>query len=240
MSDDVGESGSVEPKAAGDAMPTPKSLETSSDKPSSQGQDVEAIVGALMDQLTPVIEEKVKRATQAQKDRRFDRLEKGQSEILEKFLGYMESGMDANQAAYQMKLDSTVDFVDNLKGTRSTSTAQGMGAVDVAKAQRELLQEANIPPNDENIAEFINSYSGSDPVKYLDDLKSHIIRRLANKPKASPAGAVMPGGGQTMPSGISGLEDSELVAKLAAKKDAGIFDQERDEIFEELKRRGTK
>ena len=200
----------VEPVASQVTDPSPEI----SDQPNSQTEQLDSLVTALLGNKD--FQDKLSQAAQSQKDRRFDKIEKTQTEQasrLDRALELVNDGKSPQEAKNQVDLeDMLADFRG--KGVQSSpvaseATTDGAG-LDVGTQ----LKQAGIDPTSDygkSVAEGLSNKLFDNPTQ----LNNAIIQeqaRLAQQPAPSAASAAPAGGGSVPATDVTEKYKQDMLA----------------------------
>ena len=168
----------------------------SSDQPNSQTEQLDSLVNALLENKG--FQDKLSQAAQSQKDRRFDKIEKTQTEQasrLDRALELVQEGKSPAEAKNQVDLeDMLADFRE--KDTQSTPVASEATDAGAGLDVGTQLKQAGIDPSSEYgvlVASGLDNKLFKNPTQ-LNQAIMQEQARLAQQPTPSAASAAAKGG----------------------------------------------
>jgi len=167
-----------------------------SDQPNSQTEQLDSLVNALLENKG--FQDKLSQAAQSQKDRRFDKIEKTQTEQasrLDRALELVQEGKSPTEAKNQVDLeDLLADYRE--KGAQSTPVASEATDAGAGLDVSTQLKQAGIDPSSEYgklVASGLENTIYQNPTQ-LNHAIMQEMGRLATKPTPSAASAAAKGG----------------------------------------------
>jgi len=221
----------------GGGLPTPRFEEPGVQQASSLS-DSEIAALLKSPHVAQVIEDLVERKLQSEKDRRIPKIERRMDDAekaLAQFKEYLKAGMTPDQAEHQVKLDQTMEYVDQLRNSQAAfpaSQPQGSGKEQAVAEAMTLLKEAGLE-NDPEVAQLFQSKTYQNGGELLKDVAALVIKRSTGI--VNPAVAIQSGGG-----GVSSTPDAEgLTKELEGLLKLGVRmtpeqDKRRAEVVAEL------
>lgn len=203
----------MDPEKPGGAETSPESTENSS-----------IDLAGLKAEFEKLIDEKITKATQSSKDKRFAKLEgesretKTQIDELRTRLARLDeltsAGLTRDQALYQMEGE---ELLANL---RTQATRQGAPSQSAGENELEtFMQEIGLDPNAPEVLEILRAESN--PLRQASKLTQLAAKRQSeNQSNLNPAKMISGGGGKSnAPNPIKDIKDPATLFKMGLKKD---------------------
>ena len=198
---DVQTEGEGEPKEA----PLPEISSSSTDVSSEAPQfDADALAEKTIEKLVPTLEELIDRRFKSAKDKRFAKVE----EILS---AVKEAGGDPEKVRGRLEQADLYDRLDKIEAGISSGGAIGIAPEpDIQSDTAEILQKADIPFDDPDVAEWA-SKSFTSEAQALTGLRAVVTKRA----KQANVGAAATMGSSGVPAPKSG-DAEDITAELQA------------------------
>ena len=220
----------VQPKGEGDAQeaPLPTISSSSADVSSEAPQfDAEALVDEMLEKLAPMLDNKIDARFKSAKDKRFAKVE----EILS---AVKEAGGDPEKVRGRLEQADLYDRLDKIEaGIRSGGDVGASPEPDIQGDTTEILQKADIPFDDPDVAEWAGK-SFTSETQAITALKALVTKRAKQESGVSQATAVG-ASSQPAPPGESDDELLERIEKLLKHPLQNI--EERKKLIAEAKKR---
>jgi len=218
--EEVGRQAEVEKEPVAPPTPTVASVESPAAGSAEPSFDAGALVDEMLEKLAPMLDDKIDARFKSAKDKRFAKVE----EIL---TAVKEAGGDPEKVRGRLEQADLYDRLDKIEAGISSGGAVGAAPEpDIQSDTAEILQKADIPFDDPDVAEWA-SKSFTSEAQALTGLRAVVTKRAkqANVGAAATVGAA----GRPVPVGDS---YEELGAQLAELR--GKFDPESQKSRKEI------